>query len=201
MKSLISRFKLIDHPFSDLLHELATMGQVPLPVAPHSASEAFNTNKRVREEDNAAQYPRAPAPPAHYPPEADLYHPPLSAFARALHPSPTGNQFGSLPTYTADLGKLPVFHQRTPPPGESTSSWYPTQAASPLGRPHFAVGIVPPDADNTSNSFPVDPLLASEPDYAPGGSNLSNDVMAMWATAPTGFECVKSFRSTFNLTD
>jgi hypothetical protein len=60
---------------------------------------------------------------------------------------------------------------------------------------------VPPDADNTANSFPVDPLFASEPDYALGGSNLSNDVMAMWATAPTGFECVKSFRSTFNLTD
>ncbi|KAJ7306330.1 fungal-specific transcription factor domain-containing protein [Mycena albidolilacea] len=174
--------------FYDLLHELATIGQVPLPVAPHSASEAFNTNKRARKEDNAAQYPRTPAPPAHHPPEADPYHPPPSAFAPALHPSPTGNQFGSLPTYTADLGKLPVFHQRTPPLRESTSSWYPTQGASPLGRPDFAVGIVPLDADNSANSFPVDPLFASEPDYALGGSNLSNDVMAMWATAPTGFE-------------
>ncbi|KAJ7841153.1 hypothetical protein B0H14DRAFT_3140291 [Mycena olivaceomarginata] len=123
-----------------------------------------------------------------YPPEADLHHPSPSVFAPALHPSPAGNQFGSFPTYTADLGKLPVFHQRTPPPRESTSSWYPTQAASPLGPPDFAVGIVPPDADNTANSFPVDLLFASKPDYALGTSNLSNDVMAMWVTAPTGCE-------------
>ncbi|KAJ7824616.1 hypothetical protein B0H14DRAFT_2823363, partial [Mycena olivaceomarginata] len=91
----IPHIELITH---DLLHELATIGQVPLPVAPHSASEAFHTNK------------------------PDLYHPSPSVFAPALHPSPAGNQFGSFPTYTADLGKLPVFHQRTPPPRESTSS-------------------------------------------------------------------------------
>ncbi|KAJ7710074.1 fungal-specific transcription factor domain-containing protein [Mycena olivaceomarginata] len=159
--------------FYDLLHELATIGQVP-PCCSSFRVRPFNTNKRAREEDNAAQ-PDAPAPPAHHPPEADLYHPPFCFGSLPdVHCRP-GQAAGVPPAHTASAGK----HEQL----------VPDAGRFPLGRPDFAVGIVPPDADNTANSFPVDPLFASEPDYALGGSNLSNDVMA-WATAPTGLSAI-----------
>ncbi|KAJ7844943.1 hypothetical protein B0H14DRAFT_2775939 [Mycena olivaceomarginata] len=161
----------------DLLHELATIGQVPLPVAPHSASDA-TTRRNTR---------TPPAPPAHPPTRSRPLSSPPSAFAPALHPSPTGNQFWLAPDVHCRPGQAAGVHQRTPPPRESTSSCTRRRPASPLGRPDFAVGIVPPDAGNTANSLPVDPLFASEPDYALGGSNLSNDVMAMWADCTNGF--------------
>ncbi|KAF8172539.1 fungal-specific transcription factor domain-containing protein [Mycena galopus ATCC 62051] len=181
--------------FYDLLYELATIGQLPLPkeAAPYSAPAPPNPHKRTREEDRGGKSSRT-AQTVQYPPTASLYHPPYPASTPGDAPRPA-DQFTSLPTYTTDLGKLPVFHQRPPPPTESTSSWYPTQPAAPLGRPNFAVGVTPP-TDGGGNGFTMDSLFVPEPEpeYA-GASNLglgtdgmTSDVMAMWANAPTSFE-------------
>jgi hypothetical protein len=95
-------------------------------------------------------------------------------------------QFQPLPTYTTDLGKLPVFHQHNAPPLASTSSWYPTQSPAPLGHPDFTVGAALPDngAGNITDVFAEDPAFGGQV----GTNEMSNDVMAMWANAPTSFE-------------
>ncbi|KAJ7225062.1 fungal-specific transcription factor domain-containing protein [Mycena haematopus] len=199
--------------FYDLLCELATIGQLPLPkdVAPPSTSTSgtSNPNKRAREEDrDQAQAPRTA--PVQHPPTNNVYHPtmhpnPNPTPTSAPPPAQSAYQFGfglgdPLPTYTADLGKLPVFHshQLRASATESTSSWYPAQPAAPLGRPNFAVGIgvggggggsVPNgqgDNDTAINadSFNVDgAVFASTSD-----THADADVMAMWANAPTSFE-------------
>ncbi|KAF7342742.1 Zn(2)-C6 fungal-type domain-containing protein [Mycena sanguinolenta] len=170
----------------DLLHELATLGQLPLPkdVTPSPHSSPPNPIKRAWSDDGDFEYEtQYPALVHHPPPEsANVYHPPPGTAHQTLppqthpehqplavagapvvnntpHPSPPsthtqGYQFGApLPTYTADLGKLPVFHPRAPPPppqqggpstsmggGMGVSSWYPTQSAAPFGRPELRDG-------------------------------------------------------------
>ncbi|KAJ7229523.1 fungal-specific transcription factor domain-containing protein [Mycena haematopus] len=173
----------------DLLHELSALGQLPLPkdVTPPPDAARPNPNKRTREDDGETQSPPTLAPSVRQPPIGNVYPP-------AVNTPPTTQQFGPLPTYTADLGKLPVFHQRPPPsPSQSMSmsSWYPTQSAAPFGRPDFAAGAALPD-DGTDKAFDIDRLFASDAGYA-GASNramagMSSDVMAMWANAPTSFE-------------
>ncbi|KAJ7890934.1 fungal-specific transcription factor domain-containing protein [Mycena olivaceomarginata] len=193
--------------FYDILHELATIGQVPLPKdapAPASAPPNTHTTKRAREEDPAAQYPRTPAPRVHYPPRTN--HPSSHPNSYQSYPAPVptintpdpqaAHPFGPLPTYTADLGRLPVFHQRAAHPQveASTSSWYPSQSASPLGHPEFAAGTAATAPDGGAhgvhhNVSTVESLFAAETGYANAdGSSLDSDVMAMWANAPTNFE-------------
>jgi hypothetical protein len=78
----------------------------------------------------------------------------------------------------------------------STSSWYPSQSASPLGHPEFAAGTAAtaPDGGDHGvhhNVSTVESLFAAETGYANADeSSLDSDVMAMWANAPTNFECV-----------
>jgi len=188
-----------DSTLSDLLHQLASISSFPLPkdTTPTTAPRAPNSHKRGREDDDAVQYPRSPAPPVQYPPyendhlSTNTHYPAPPTFTSASVNAPQpAQQFCPLPTYTADLGKLPVFHQRELPL-TSTSSWYPTQSPAPLGRPDFTVAVAPPDngAANIADVFAVDPLFASDGGYSGmGAPGMNSDVMAMWANAPTSFE-------------
>ncbi|KAJ6472406.1 fungal-specific transcription factor domain-containing protein [Mycena sanguinolenta] len=169
----------------DLLDELATIGQLPLPVdsTPSPESAPLNPSKRTREDDDQSEYPPIPAPPVPHPPTGNI-HPGSASAANTPH------QFGSLPTYTADLGSLPVFRQSPPAPSQSLSSWYPTQSATPFGRPDFATGVQLPDG-GVDGAFNMDHLFASdvgasEPALAMGG--MSSAMQAMWANAPTNFQ-------------
>ncbi|KAJ6571027.1 fungal-specific transcription factor domain-containing protein [Mycena vulgaris] len=168
--------------FWDLLYELAAISQLPLPErsAPSAPAAGDSSNKRRREEDIVPEGLNSTTAVAHYPPHDDRYPTSLPA-AAASH------QFAELPTYTADLGRLPVFH-----PYADGSSWDPTQPfTSPLGFPDFAVGGAAGD-----NAASV--AGSQEPVLIPGGgystefgahvNMISNDAMAMWANAPMGFE-------------
>ncbi|KAJ7476649.1 fungal-specific transcription factor domain-containing protein [Mycena latifolia] len=191
--------------FWDLLYELASIGQLPLPQttpsppapAPTERTTTTNTHKRAREDDAELQ-PHTQPPPAavaHYPPYADTYAAPAPAPSFPAQPAvgaPQQHLFNALPTYTADLGRLPVFH-----PYAESSSWYPAQtSAAPLGYPDFAVGNANAGVFGTESTFASGSgggEYAAAPDFAlagmvPGGDGLSSDTMAMWANAPTGFE-------------
>ncbi|KAF7353501.1 Zn(2)-C6 fungal-type domain-containing protein [Mycena sanguinolenta] len=178
----------------DILHELATIGQLPLPkdvTPPDSVSS--NPGKRTRENDDEVQVPPASAPAVSYPPTGNIYHPTHSDSTSAVNTPPIAHQFGPLPTYTTDLGKMPVFHQSTPRLSESMSSWYPTQSATPFGRPDFATGVQLPNggADNVFNMdhlFASDVGIAWESNHAFTLDGMSSDVQAMWANAPTNFQ-------------
>ncbi|KAJ6553299.1 fungal-specific transcription factor domain-containing protein [Mycena capillaripes] len=188
--------------YFDLLSEIATINQLPLPKAPSqpATSAPSNAHKRAREDDDAMKYPRAAAPLVQYPPYANTHHSaypphPTATSAPAVNATQTV-QYTPLPTYTSDLGRLPVFHQQAPPLVASTSSWYPTQSATPLAYPDFAVVVAPPN-DGTQNMANVSdggPLFApngasfSGPNFGAAGDGMDNDIMAMWANAPTGFE-------------
>ncbi|KAJ6498264.1 fungal-specific transcription factor domain-containing protein [Mycena vulgaris] len=185
--------------FWDLLYELAVIGELPLPnrSSPPTPAEApwSSGNKRGRE-DNAKEYQHAGAAVTHHPPYADTYHPtsaPAPAPAPATAPAPTFRQappqvqqFAVLPTYTADLGRLPVFH-----PYAESSSWYPTQTSTtPLGYPDFAVAN---PNDNAAGSYDTQPSAFMSgggygADFGVGAGAMSSDAMAIWANAPTGFE-------------
>ncbi|KAJ7482632.1 fungal-specific transcription factor domain-containing protein [Mycena latifolia] len=193
--------------FWDLLSELAAIGQLPLPrptpSAPASepAPPAVTTNAKKRaRNDNAAEHPRAPtAAVVRYPPYADAY-----AASGPTPFLPGQSPFGALPTYTADLGRLSVFH-----PYAESSSWYPAQTSSaPLGAPDFAVTNAHPHAggfeiSTTDAAFKSGAGAGQGEGYAPGADNgfagaeawegingegMRSDMRAMWANAPTGFE-------------
>ncbi|KAJ7702821.1 fungal-specific transcription factor domain-containing protein [Mycena rosella] len=166
----------------DLLYELAATGQLPLPPrsSPGPRTKETNGKKRPREDYDSPQ-DQSDASPARYPSYADTY------LASVLGPTSvqlsTPPEFAALPTYTADLGRLPVFH----PYAEGTS-WYPSEA--PLGYPDFPVSA---DSSNTSGSTfatgsTFSPNWRYASDLGAGADALSSDMMAMWASAPTGFE-------------
>ncbi|KAJ7115077.1 fungal-specific transcription factor domain-containing protein [Mycena crocata] len=177
----------------DLLYEIAAIGQMPLPnqgSPPASApapgpSGTSNNHKRSRE-DNTAQYPVAPAVVAHHPPFVSKTPKPLpfNNQGPSAPVPPQQQQFG-LPTYTADLGRLPVYHQYGP--SASSSSWYPravggatwNASTSTSGFDEFAPGY---DAA-AALDFGV-----GEANSGDGGAGMSRDALAMWASAPTGFE-------------
>ncbi|KAF7328636.1 Zn(2)-C6 fungal-type domain-containing protein [Mycena sanguinolenta] len=152
----------------DLLYELATIGQLPLPkdVTPLDLAPS-NPSKRARENDDEVRVPPTSAPAVAHPPTGNIYHPTHFDSAPAVNTPPIGHQFGPLPTYTTDLGKMPVFHQSPTPPLESMSSWYPTQSATPFGRPDFATGVQLPDG-GADNVFNIDHLFTSDVSIAGG---------------------------------
>ncbi|KAF7328634.1 Zn(2)-C6 fungal-type domain-containing protein [Mycena sanguinolenta] len=154
--------------FYDILHELATIGQLPLPkdVTPPDPAPS-NLSKRARENDDEVQVPPTSAPAASHPPTGNIYHPTHSDSASAVNTLPIAHQFGPLPTYTTDLGKMPVFHQSPPRPSESTSSWYPMQSATPFGRPDFVTGVQLPNRE-ADDVFNMDHLFASDVGTAGG---------------------------------
>ncbi|KAJ7112225.1 fungal-specific transcription factor domain-containing protein [Mycena epipterygia] len=192
----------------DLLYELAVIGQLPLPTpqqsppapAPTSArpTPAPNSIKRAREDDPVPHSAAALAP---YPPYRDTY-PTLASTPSSHAPlpqTPAPAPFPALPTYTADLGRLPVFHPYAQSSTSTGSSWYPAQtSAAPLGYPDFAggTGIA---GGGSADAFDAG-LGAFAPSasggYAGGGVDfgvgadgiMSSDAMAMWSSAPTGFE-------------
>ncbi|KAJ7079406.1 fungal-specific transcription factor domain-containing protein [Mycena belliarum] len=200
--------------FWDLLYELAAIGQFPLPgasaspptPAPGSSTNAAqqqqpqakhnaNTHKRAREEFLTSAVRTTAV--ARYPPSGDRYEYPPAAPASTSTPAST-----ALPTYTADLGRLPVFH---PHPYAERSSWYPAQTSSaPLGYPDFTVGsagvgVDPHGGTSTGDDLAFGAGYALPPDLDFGARaraadaealGLSSDAMAMWANAPTGFEYV-----------
>ncbi|KAJ7099786.1 fungal-specific transcription factor domain-containing protein [Mycena epipterygia] len=175
----------------DLLYELAAIGQLPMTsppaLRPKSTPGPNGSNKRAREDD-LAQHPQAGGKLAHHPTYShDTYLPAASA------PTTTqiASQFAALPTYTADLGRLPIFNQYA----ESTSggsSWCPPQTGAPLGYPDFAVDAGLAD-DGIASAFDAEALaFAADEGYAVdfgvGLDDISSDAIAMWANAPTGFQ-------------
>ncbi|KAJ7694369.1 fungal-specific transcription factor domain-containing protein [Mycena rosella] len=158
----------------DLLYELAAIGQMSLPdrspPPPPTSETRPSPNKRARDDGCQRPAPYANARSIPRPP------PPFDA------PPP---QFAALPTYTADLGCLPVFH-----PYAERSSWYPTQTSkAPLGFPNFVVGgSAYSDPGGAYGAAPAVPPVDLYPqDFGAEGA-VSGDTMAMWANAPTGFE-------------
>lgn len=160
----------------DLLYELAALGQLPLtslpPLRSGPAPVPRGSNKRAREDEHA----QAEMKLAHHPPsDHGTYLPAAPEPAAAPH-------MAALPTYTAELGRLPVFHQYA----ESGSSWYPLGA--PLGYPDFAV-----DA-GLANAFDAEAFATAGEEYTyaagfgVGADEMSSDAMAMWVNAPTGFQ-------------
>ncbi|KAJ7169228.1 fungal-specific transcription factor domain-containing protein [Mycena crocata] len=180
----------------DLLYELATLGQMPLPNKPAPAPPssatvgpggAGSSNKRPRQDDTA-QYASTSAVVAHYPPDANTNSTPLSFSNQLLQ--------AAVPTYTADLGRMPVYDQYGI--SASSSSWYPEQSSAPLGYPDFTAGgatgpgmqaptadalnAFAPAYDNGGLDFGLD-----DANPAVGGAGMSSDALAMWASAPMGF--------------
>ncbi|KAF7353489.1 Zn(2)-C6 fungal-type domain-containing protein [Mycena sanguinolenta] len=156
-------------------------------------SAPSNPSKRARENDDEVRVPPTSAPAVAHPPTGNIYHPTHFDSAPAVNTPPIGHQFSPLPTYTTDLGKMPVFQQSPTPPLESMSSWYPTQSATPFGRPDFATGVQLPDggADNVFNMdhlFTSDVGIAGASNHALATDGMSSDVQAMWVNAPTNFE-------------
>ncbi|KAJ7080234.1 fungal-specific transcription factor domain-containing protein [Mycena epipterygia] len=183
--------------FWDLLYELAVLNQLPLPTqpSPPAPTPAPAGNKRTREED-AVPHSHAPAALAHFPPYRDTYPTTAPTSTPVFHPTPpkTTPQFAPLPTYTADLGRLPVFHQYAQ--SSAGSSWYPAQTSdAPLGYPDFAAGTAFA-AGNFANAFnselsafaPAGGYTEGSADFSSEAHGINSDAMAMWATAPTGIE-------------
>ncbi|KAJ7686318.1 fungal-specific transcription factor domain-containing protein [Mycena rosella] len=182
--------------FGDLLYELAAVGELPLParMPPPAPPANPNGNKRAREDGHGHRDFHGRAVVAHYPPYADVYATPAPQPSQpAVAPL-----FAPLPTYTADLGRLPVFH-----PYAESSSWYPTQTSTaPLGYPDFdAAGA---DAHDTGSIYAaVKPVFPTHEGYSnthfgAEPDTMSSDTMAMWANAPAGFE-VDDWGTYFNV--
>ncbi|KAJ7758453.1 fungal-specific transcription factor domain-containing protein, partial [Mycena maculata] len=185
--------------FWDLLYELALIGKLPLPrpsppaPSPGTPSSRSSNGHKRRREDDGPEFPYTHAARVRYPPYQDTYS--ASAPAPATSIQHTAQQTTSLPTYSADLGRLPVYNQHTPFTESSNSSWYPQQtSAAPLGNPDFTPGAGFIDAGADSMSiFTADELgFQRDGEYAVGGvefsDGLSSDAMAMWMNTPTGFE-------------
>ncbi|KAJ6613518.1 fungal-specific transcription factor domain-containing protein [Mycena sp. CBHHK59/15] len=128
--------------FWDLLFELASIGQLPLqnPSPPSAAETSSSSKKRGREhdrDDHQAPYPQQAGSTAHAmdvltPPSFDAlrFQAPLPRFL--VGPSSSHqHQATSLPTYTADLGRLPVYDQYVDPQSRllppSQGNWHPFQ--------------------------------------------------------------------------
>ncbi|KAJ7771013.1 fungal-specific transcription factor domain-containing protein [Mycena maculata] len=199
--------------FWDLLYELAVIGQLPLPrpsppaPSPESigSSGQSNTHKRGREDDNAES--QCATARVAYPPyqTQHTYSTPPNVVPNSNPPAQhTMPQFTGLPTYTMDLGRLPVYNQYNAQYAGSSSTWYPQQTSvAPLGYPDFTPGAGFGDVglgaglDSTGMFSPEEIGLppAGGSGYTAGGvefsdkvDGLSSDAMAMWANAPTGFE-------------
>ncbi|KAJ7190588.1 fungal-specific transcription factor domain-containing protein [Mycena pura] len=231
----------------DLLYEIASIGNMPLPPAQAQPQAPFDTvnapaqgpsnnvNKRAWKESTLANGPHAPAAIANTT-QAMSNLPTEVIFQSSIAPTPTPDlrtnavttghnpnaapapavRTPSLPTYTADLGRLPLFRQHLQAQGHagvnvistSTSGWYPSPTSlAPLDYPAFTPGF-----DNDSDFatlFGQDALAfaqASEPEIGPrsldvvevsdvtaaaasnGANTLSTEETAMWAKAPTGLE-------------
>ncbi|KAJ7021863.1 fungal-specific transcription factor domain-containing protein [Mycena alexandri] len=172
--------------FWDLLYNLAAIGQFPLPQAvPSTTSASPNTHKRGREDDVAA-YPDLTTPSVPHPPYGNVYHPvePTSATHSAQ------KQANPLPTYSTDLGQLPIYHQQ----GDSTNTnnWYSSSELTTSGADPLSM------FDLDSAAFNPAARSESVSNLGATGEGMNDDVMAMWANAPMGFE-FGDWGSYFNL--
>ncbi|KAJ7212816.1 fungal-specific transcription factor domain-containing protein [Mycena haematopus] len=163
--------------FCDLLCELATIGQLPLPNDAPPPPPTTNVCTGEEDQDNAM--------PMQHPPANNISHP---AHPGAVLAVDAALQCDPLPTYTVDLGRLPIFHQHIPllpsPPTQSTSSWDPPQQAPPRS----SDGLPNDDVDSSNGYNVVPPFtFASDTGLAANGM-MSSDVMSMWEHAPTSFQ-------------
>ncbi|KAJ7450938.1 fungal-specific transcription factor domain-containing protein [Mycena galericulata] len=187
--------------FWDILHELANVGQVPLPTpSPPGQSQmpeseatdiAKSAPKRRREHDegngDGPRYTESHEPLFQYT-GAGASDP--FAFADAPFAWVGAPPASTLPMYSTDLGRLPIYdsssHGRPggePPTPQGQSTQYPSQ-------PDWTVpGFV---ASGSSQSA-FDPLAS----VVQGGTSaedifsmIDNDAMAMWVNAPTSLGCV-----------
>ncbi|KAJ7701732.1 hypothetical protein B0H16DRAFT_1640447 [Mycena metata] len=131
--------------FWDILYNLATIGQFPLPrTVPPTTSASMNTQKRGAEDD--------PAP--------------------ATHPA---HQTNPLPTSSTDLGQLPVYHQQGDSANANANNWYSSSDLTTSGTDPLSITQLRWESQSVSN-------------VGPTGEGMNDDVMAMWANAPSGFE-------------
>ncbi|KAF7314458.1 Zn(2)-C6 fungal-type domain-containing protein [Mycena kentingensis (nom. inval.)] len=186
--------------FRDLLYELASIGHLPLPNAVANTAEPQHA---AQNRNDSEPFPEPQNPPAQAqteqllgggaavsivdPDQSQELIPPMVYIplaAQAPRHAVMGEQVGNtraLPTYSGDLGRLPVFHQQLgmysaqPQPSDvdvnglsnfmpstsgSTSSWYPEQTSmAPFGYPHFTTdasdGVFGADASALANGEEV----------------------------------------------
>ncbi|KAJ6516703.1 fungal-specific transcription factor domain-containing protein [Mycena vitilis] len=168
--------------FYDLLHELATIALPKEPARPSapspSAGRQQQKQKRAREEDELGQY--GTAMPVQHPPYANAFHSPL--FTGPV-PVALNQQFApslGLPVYGDDLGRLPVFHQN--------AVGFPDFAAELEGETDAATGFENFGADELGIFGDALDLDVNSFSLGAGADGIGSDIMAMWASAPTGFE-------------
>ncbi|KAJ7179778.1 fungal-specific transcription factor domain-containing protein [Mycena filopes] len=173
--------------FWDLLYNLTAIGQFPLPqtVPQTTPAAAPNTHKRGREDETETS-PATAAPVVRHPPRGNIYH--------LAEPAPAAAE--ELPTRSTDLGQLPVYHQAE---GENTHNGYSSHPGVSTDYPDFGMGM-PDDLsifDVNSLAFNSTVGADSASDMA-AGDIVNEDVTAMWANAPMGFE-FGDWGSYFNL--
>ncbi|KAJ6609592.1 fungal-specific transcription factor domain-containing protein [Mycena sp. CBHHK59/15] len=172
----------------DILNELASVGQVPLTQHPSPSSSESPPERPNNKRTNDAHDRRytVETPFEQSSPWSDRQ---LQATFDDLFAWVGATEPQSLPMYSTDLGRLPVFMQ-APTTGEPQSvpadtGWYPDQA------PQAQLPMVPVSTAGTSSGGD-DPFPVPHPTDVPATSleditsMIHNDVMAMWANAPTG---------------
>ncbi|KAJ6550162.1 fungal-specific transcription factor domain-containing protein [Mycena capillaripes] len=182
--------------FWDILNELATVGQVPLPARTPAIPETpasqhgtstppANRHKRAHSGGAEGHYTRALEPPEGVW-AADPLAPPTNFDGAQFAWLGAQQQGSALPMYSADLERLPV---------------YPQASASYTTAPHTAAqyrsagGWAALPNFMPSTSAAPQQYDATGVDAALGGTSTEdilsmddNDAIAMWANAPTSFE-------------
>jgi hypothetical protein len=193
----------------DVLTELASAGDLPLPESTPSPS-----NKRDWEQSgspgNAIASGSTPSSTA----SGDSPRP-MAGLPRATKDErslPAQSSPFSLPMYSQDLGRLPLYGQNKflnpaqPPPPQPTqgSSWYSALQQFPQnlgGNPRPGVFTGQPldqNAPSYAYTFPAPSTEHSSVNGLsqgngwlmdnPGSQSIENDTISMWTYAPTGFE-------------
>ncbi|KAF7340578.1 Zn(2)-C6 fungal-type domain-containing protein [Mycena sanguinolenta] len=164
--------------FCDLLCELASIGQLPVPEGAVQPTPETSVYAREEDKDNPAKHPGS------------------------VSPVNTAHHWNPLPTYTAELGKPPVFHRQPTPsfsPGtQSTTSLYPMQQGWPLAPPDLGAGSRNEGVNDSAAISNMDLPLDLDWDLRLTSDELSSDVIAMWANTPTSFQ-VGDWELYFNL--
>ncbi|KAJ6459065.1 fungal-specific transcription factor domain-containing protein [Mycena sanguinolenta] len=167
--------------FWDMLNELASVGQVPLPASPPPAEPtATNQRKRAHPEHDDDDAPLTQEPETTVE-SADPLALPIGfqdvSFQWSGALDAEGGSASVLPMYGEDLGRLPLFppppdyafHPPVPPLGVEFPDW--TKLPAPSLFP-----------SSSSSSTGVTQGEISAEDVL---SMIDNDVMALWSNAPT----------------
>lgn len=189
----------------DVLCELTSVGDLPLPFG--SPKTAL---KRDRSEDSEADI----SPPSSTG-TVDASQPRTVAGSRRAAAGGS-SQRGTLPVRTEDLGRMPL-HPSFPSaaPTASSEQWQ----AQMSQQQHLFDGLGTQAVESASPPWNADPAYeemmrtmfnptspGSGPGYAPphgpsAQSILNSDTLAMWSTAPSGFEWVNPDSKRYPVTD